>query len=98
MVLYGTRTIGDPQNDMATRMFCPERRRLLNIYSQATAQLSILVSSLAEHAGGYEAAAFDRAWEHCEEARYLCSQIEQQLYDHLREHRCAIEIRTISPA
>jgi len=83
---------------MATRMFCPERRRLLNIYSQAAAELSMQVSDLAEKAAGYEAAAFDRAWEHCEEARYLCSQIERQLYAHLREHRCATEIKTISPA
>jgi len=81
---------------MATRMFCPERRRLLNIYSQAAAKLSMLVSNLAEQAGRYEPAAFDRAWEHCEEARFLCTQIEQQLYTHLREHRCAIEIRTMN--
>ena len=83
---------------MATRMFCPERKRLLNIYSQATAQLSMLVSNLAEQAGSYEAAAFDRAWERCEEARFLCSQIEQQLYEHLREHRCAVDVRTINRA
>jgi hypothetical protein len=97
MVPYGTR--GNATSDaMATRMFCTERRRLLNIYSQAAAQLSMEVSDLAEKAGGYEADAFDRAWEHCEAARYLCSQIEQQLYDHLRQHRCAIEIKAINSA
>ena len=77
---------------MATRMSCSERGRLLKLYSQATAQLSIMVSALAEHAAGYEDAAFDRAWEHCEEARYLCSQIQEQLYAHVREHRCALDI------
>ena len=83
---------------MVTRMFCPERLRLLNIYSQAAAQLSMQVSELADKAGSYEAAAFDRAWERCEEARCLCGQIEQQMYDHLREHRCAIEVRSINRA
>lgn len=77
---------------MPTRMPCSERKRLLNLYSHATAQLSMMVSALAEHAASYENEAFDRAWEHCEEARYLCSQVQQQLYAHVTEHRCALDI------
>jgi hypothetical protein len=83
---------------MATRMSCSERGRLLNLYSHATAELSLMVSTLADQAGSYESAVFDRAWERCEEARYLCSQIQQQIYDHVREHRCALGIRPTSLA
>jgi hypothetical protein len=80
--------------EMLTGMRCTERGRLLLLYSEATARLSDKVTSLAEASSSCERAVFDRAWEECEEARHLCTQIQEQIYDHFREHRCALEVPT----
>jgi hypothetical protein len=76
---------------MLTGMPCPERARLLKLYAQATSDLSDLVRSLAESAT-HKRDQFDRAWEECESARHLCTQIQDQIYEHLRRHRCALDI------
>jgi hypothetical protein len=74
-------------------MPCTERARLLRLYSDATTRLSEAVTGLAETANSYEREAFDRTWERCEEARFLCTQIQHQIYDHLKEHRCGLDIQ-----
>jgi hypothetical protein len=76
---------------MLTGMPCLERARLLRLYAQATAELSDLVRTVSEYAMA-ERDEFDRAWERCENARHLCTQLQDQIYDHLREHRCALDV------
>jgi hypothetical protein len=65
---------------------------LLRLYSDATTRLSEAVNGLAETANSYERESFDRTWERCEEARFLCTQIQHQIYEHLKEHRCGLDI------
>jgi hypothetical protein len=82
---------------MLTGMPCVERARLLRLYSDATEKLSEEVQALATAASSHHDLAFDRAWEKCEELRFVCSQIQEQIYQHLREHRCALEINPRVP-
>lgn len=77
---------------MIRRMPCAERKRLLEIYAEATHKLSLLTHELADLATSYERDAFDRGWEHCEEARKVCSDIRALLYAHVAEHRCALSV------
>ena len=84
MVLYGTYRFVI----MIVRMRCTERGRLLNLYSEATAKLSRMATALSNSAFTYEVDAFDRAWEHCEDVRILCTQLQRQIHAHLAEHRC----------
>ena len=83
---------------MIRQMPCPERSRLLDLYAQATSELSHLVNALAEIALGYKREAFDRAWEQCEEAQKLCLDIRRQMYAHMNEHRCALEVPRLEKA
>jgi len=76
---------------MLTGMPCLERARLLRLYTQATSELSDLVRKLSESVV-LEREEFDRAWEQCESARHLCTQLQDQIYQHLREHRCALDV------
>jgi hypothetical protein len=76
---------------MLTGMPCLERARLLRLYAQATSELSELVRKLSESVA-LEREEFDRAWEQCESARHLCTQLQDQIYQHLREHRCALDV------
>jgi len=76
---------------MLTGMPCLERARLLRLYAQATADLSDLVRKLSESVA-LERQEFDRAWEQCESSRHLCTQLQDQIYQHLREHRCALDV------
>ena len=36
---------------------------------------------------------FDRAWERCEELAVLCANIRGEIYEHIREHHCALELQ-----
>ncbi|MDR3698378.1 MAG: hypothetical protein P4L56_02005 [Candidatus Sulfopaludibacter sp.] len=72
---------------------CAERARLLDLYSSATGDFSYLVARLGDIALSYEIDAFNRAWEQCENARKYCADIRKQIYSHLDEHRCALELR-----
>jgi hypothetical protein len=72
-------------------MPCSERARLLRLYAQATMELSDLVRKVSQAATA-EREEFDRAWEQCESARHLCTQLQDQIYDHLRKHRCALDV------
>ena len=74
------------------RMPCPERARLLDLYSDATHNLLDLVIELRDVAISYEVDAFDRAWEHCESARRHCADVRQQIYAHAAEHQCALSL------
>src|SRR5436190_20583609 len=80
------------RHNMPYRMKCPEHRRLLTLYADATGDLWELTSMLADAASSYESDAFARAWEQCEGARQLCGDIRQQMYDHLERHRCALNL------
>jgi hypothetical protein len=82
---------------MSSGIACAERARLLHLYSEATAKLSHEVEALASTAGEVSGHSFDRAWERCEELRALCAQIQEQIYEHLREHRCALDINSRGP-
>ncbi len=77
---------------MPYRMKCPEYRRLLGLYADATGELWEITSTLAEIAISYESDAFARAWEQCEAARQLCGEIRRQMYDHLDKHHCALNL------
>src|SRR5579872_7433544 len=57
------------------QMPCPERVRLMDLYSKATRDMSEMVTALSDVAISYELDVFNRAWEHCECARRLCSDI-----------------------
>ena len=72
------------------QMPCPERMRLMELYSQATRELSGLVTSLSDVAFSYEMDGFDIAWEQCENARRHCSDVRKLIYSHVVEHRCAL--------
>lgn len=63
------------------------------LYADATGKLSHAVSVLSNVAISHEVDAFDRAWENCEEARKLCSDIRAKMYEHLGDHHCALELR-----
>jgi len=67
---------------------CAERRRLDELYSKAKADLSKDLIELSQSADSPENGAFERAWTACEGQRRLCSRIREQIYDHLRLHRC----------
>ena len=70
-------------------MDCAERRRLVELYSEAQAELSKLVTELyraATHAQEHDT--FEEAWAACESQRRLFNQIGEQMHDHLRQHRC----------
>ncbi len=76
----------------AQSLRCAERARLLDLYTAATGDFSYLVAKLGDIALSYEIDAFNRAWEQCEEARKYCADIRRQIYSHLDEHRCALEV------
>ena len=76
---------------------CAERARLLDLYSNATGDFSYQVARLSEIALSYEIDAFTRAWEQCEEARKHSADIRRQIYSHLDEHHCALELRQRQP-
>jgi hypothetical protein len=69
-----------------------EQKRLLTLYSEATAKLSDLAIILAGTALSYERDAFERAWEHCEDAGALCARIRKEMYLHIELHRCALQL------
>jgi len=73
-------------------MPCPERGRLMELYSKATQDLSEIVTSLSDVAISYETDVFNSAWEHCENTRRLCSDIRKQIYDHVTRHGCALRL------
>jgi hypothetical protein len=73
-------------------MRCTEQKRLLDLYSEATAKLSDLSIILARTALSYEREAFERAWERCEDARALCAGIRKEMYHHIELHRCALQL------
>jgi hypothetical protein len=79
---------------MPYRMKCPEYRRLLTLYADATGELWEITAALADIASSYESDAFSRAWEQCEGARKLCADIRRQMYEHLERHRCALNVGT----
>ncbi len=66
---------------------------MLDLYSSATGDFSYLVARLNDIALSYEIDAFNRAWEQCEAARKYCADIRTQIYTHVDEHRCALELR-----
>ena len=72
------------------QMPCPERVRLMDLYSKATRDMSEMVTALSDVAISYETDVFNRAWEHCERARRHCSDVRQQIYAHITAHRCAL--------
>ena len=74
------------------RMRCAEQKRLLDLYSEATAKLSDLVIILAGTALSYERDAFERAWERCEDARAICTGIRGEMYRHIEIHQCALQL------
>ena len=76
---------------------CSERARLVRLYSDATAKLSEELEALAVAVGKLQGESFDRAWEKCEETRAMCTRIQEQIYEHLREHRCALDISARMP-
>ena len=82
---------------MPYRMKCPEYRRLLTLYAQATEELWGLTSTLTQVATSYENDAFTRAWEQCEIARRLCADIRRQMYEHLEGHHCALNLHPGDP-
>ena len=79
-------------------MPCVARARLVSRYARATASLFDRVAALTAPGAYSEAHIFDRIWCECEEARDLCTQIQQQIYAHLRDHRCALEIARLEIA
>ncbi len=79
---------------MPYRMKCPEYRRLLTLYADATGDLWELTSMLADAATSYESDAFARAWEQCESARQFCADIREQMYEHLERHHCALNLNS----
>ncbi len=85
------------RNSRVRQLPCAERVRLLELYSYATGDFSYLVAKLSDIALSYEIDAFNRAWEQCESARKYCSDIREQIYTHLDEHRCALELRARCP-
>jgi hypothetical protein len=77
---------------MPYRMKCPEYRRLLTLYADATGELWDMTTQLSTIATSYESDAFARAWEQCEAARTLCGDIRRQMYEHLDRHHCALNL------
>jgi hypothetical protein len=77
----------------AQQLPCAERARLLDLYSSATGDFSYQVARLGDIALSYETDAFNRAWEQCENARQYCADIRKQIYTHVEEHGCALELR-----
>jgi len=74
------------------KMRCVEQRRLLRLYSEATAKLSDLSIILAGTALSHERDAFQSAWERCEDALALCAGIHREMYLHMENHRCALQL------
>jgi hypothetical protein len=81
------------RNSRIRQLPCAERARLLELYSSATGDFSYLVARLSDIALSYEIDAFNRAWEQYEAAQKYCADIREQIYTHLDEHRCALELR-----
>lgn len=74
-------------------MPCRERYRLMQIYSEAAGKLSQAIAVLRDSAMSCDSETFDRAWERCEELSVLCGDIRTEIYDHIRVHHCALELR-----
>ena len=69
------------------RTDCAERRRLDELYAGAKEDLSKLLVELSRSAGSPQRDIFERTWAACEAQRRLCSQILEQILDHLRQDR-----------
>ena len=85
-----------PQEEFGSRklrqMPCAERIRLLDRYARATSRFSDSVGQLKNAASSFEVDAFNSAFEGCETARRRCLDACSQVYDHIREHRCALSV------
>src|SRR3954470_24710038 len=73
------------------QMSCPERARLLKAYASGSAELARVIAALATAAYAGEPG-FDRAWSRCEEVRSRCEQIQRDIYEHVQDHSCALDI------
>src|SRR6266852_1462463 len=80
-----------PNSKVTLKMPCTALPRLIKQYAFATARLSACVAEMSTIAY-LDDSTFDPSWFACEEARAFCVQIQEQIYEHLREHRCALDI------
>ena len=78
-------------------MPCTARANLVEQYAIANASLFDRVAEMTACLS-YTDDTFDRGWLACEEALRVCNQIQVQIYEHLRDHRCALEIASRRPA
>src|SRR5947208_117700 len=76
---------------VVTTMPCTALPRLMRHYGLATARLSSCVAQMSVLAY-FDHGTFDRGWLACEAARAHCVPIQEQMYAHLREHRCALDV------
>jgi hypothetical protein len=82
--------IGESESAMGSPTGCDERRRLDELYAVAKTELSNILMELSTLAASPENTAFERAWAACEAQRRVFSQIRDQTFDHIRQHRCSL--------
>jgi hypothetical protein len=83
-------------NSMTIRMPCTEWHRLLDLYVVSSARHLKCLADLSRSAVSDRAHRFDREWEECEVASAISSNIKKQMYEHLRQHECALTIKAVS--
>jgi hypothetical protein len=85
-----------PKAKVIVRMPCSALPKLIKQYRFATARLFDCVEQLSPVAY-LDDGTFERGWSACEEARAHCVQIQDRIYQHLQEHRCALEVSRMAP-
>src|SRR2546423_302332 len=71
---------------------CTALVRLVKQYDSATARLTARVAEMTEHTVYADDETFETGWCACEEARAILVLILKEIYQHARDHHCALEI------